>query len=203
RLSENPAPVLFAIRGQLRGPPQDPKAIAARQNAEAAAAWAEFEAQLTPWQRRTLLPRVRAAIARLKKQYVWREKVRSDLVRVVSKVRTLHLALADRFVERGWLERRDDYFLLHLEEVGAAIGNGTEALRLPGMGAARAAGRAAERELRMPLFMRESELASLLQAPAAAPVPAGELTGLCTSPGAVEAEVVVMRDPSEFASMRR
>jgi pyruvate,water dikinase len=34
--------------------------------------------------------------------------------------------------------------------------------------------------------------------------PAGnELTGLCVSPGLVEAEVVVMRDPGEFASMRR
>ena len=30
-----------------------------------------------------------------------------------------------------------------------------------------------------------------------------ELTGLCVSPGSVEAEVVVMRDPSEFATMKR
>ena len=30
-----------------------------------------------------------------------------------------------------------------------------------------------------------------------------ELTGLCVSPGSVEAEVVVMRDPSEFAAMKR
>ena len=26
-----------------------------------------------------------------------------------------------RFVERGWLDRRDDYFLLQLEEIGRAI----------------------------------------------------------------------------------
>ena len=50
--------------------------------------------------------------------------------------------------------------------------------------------------------MRESELASLM----------GEqdtngsgnvLSGLCVSPGHVEGEVVVMRDPGEFATMKR
>jgi len=29
------------------------------------------------------------------------------------------------------------------------------------------------------------------------------LTGLCVSPGSIEAAVVVMRDPSEFATMKR
>jgi hypothetical protein len=53
----------------------------------------------------------------------WRERVRSDLVRVLGAVRRWHLALADRFVERGWLDTRDDYFLLHLGEI-AAIVNG-------------------------------------------------------------------------------
>jgi pyruvate,water dikinase len=202
RLHENPAPVLFAVRGQLQGPPQDTKAIAARQVADAAAAWAAFEAQLTPWQRRTMLPRVRAAVTRLKKQYVWREKVRSDLARVVSKVRTLHLAMADRFVERGWIDRRDDYFLLHLAEIGAAIEDPSRSEPLRGLAATRAAMLAAERDLRMPLFMRESELASLMQA-APAGSTSGDLIGLCTSPGLIEAEVVVMRDPSEFTTMRR
>jgi len=32
---------------------------------------------------------------------------------------------------------------------------------------------------------------------------ADSLIGLCVSPGSVEAEVVVMRDPSEFAMMKR
>jgi pyruvate,water dikinase len=84
RLRENPAPALFAIREQMQGKPQDQKAIAERQEADAAAAWRAFTAKLNVWQRLTLLPRVRATMRRLKKQYVWREKVRSDLTRVLS-----------------------------------------------------------------------------------------------------------------------
>ena len=72
------------------------------------------------WQRWTLRPRVRWTLRRLKQQYVWREAVRSDLTRVVSRVRAWHLVLADRFVERGWIDRRDDYFLLQLDEVKRA-----------------------------------------------------------------------------------
>ena len=65
-------------------------------------------------------PRVRWTLRRLKQQYVWREAVRSDLTRVVSRIRAWHLVLADRFVERGWIDRRDDYFLLQLDEVKRA-----------------------------------------------------------------------------------
>ena len=54
------------------------------------------------------------------------------------------------------------------------------------------------------MLMRESQLDELLRqsAPAAAADP-DTLTGLCVSPGSVEADVVVMRDPGEFASMKR
>ena len=48
----------------------------------------------------------------IKQYYVWREQVRSDMMRVVELVRILHLVLAARFVERGWLDFRDDYFCL-------------------------------------------------------------------------------------------
>ena len=57
RLHENPAPALFAIRSHVQGKPQDAKAAAQRQEAEAAAAWRAFEARLTTWQKWTLLPR--------------------------------------------------------------------------------------------------------------------------------------------------
>src|SRR5439155_648701 len=68
----------------------------------------------------------------------------------------------------------------------------------------RAARIAAERDLRMPLYMRESELPMLIRTSPAADVSDGAaLTGLCVSPGSVEAEVVVMRDPSELATMKR
>jgi pyruvate,water dikinase len=202
RLSEDPTPALFAIRAQVEGPAQDPGALAERQTAEAAAAWREFEAKLTWWQRLTLRPRVRSTLRRLKQQYLWRERVRFDLTRVLAPLRAMHLVLAERFVERGWIDRRDDYFLLHLDEVRAALEDGSAARRLRTIAATRAAQLAAERELRMPLFMTEADLPRLLTTPAAV-TSNGDLTGLCVSPGTVEGEVVVMRDPGEFAAMRR
>jgi phosphohistidine swiveling domain-containing protein len=130
--------------------------------------------------------------------------VRSDLTRVVAALRGWHLALADRFVERRWLDRRDDYFLLKLDEVGRAIAQPAFAGEVRDIALGRAAQLAAERDLQMPLFMRERDLAALLDQSSPAPS-SGEshLAGLCVSPGSVEAEVVVMRDPSEFARMKR
>jgi rifampicin phosphotransferase len=119
-------------------------------------------------------------------------------------VRPWHLALANRFVERGWLDRRDDYFLLRLADVKRACDDPRAGAGLRGIAAAQAAERAAQRDLRMPLFMRESELPALLQvAPQDGVADGASLTGLCVSPGAAEGEVVVLRDPSEFAAMKQ
>jgi len=203
RLHENPAPALFAIREQLKGVAQDVQALAERQEADAARAWREFEARLTWSQRFTLLPIVRSVLRRLKRQYVWREKVRSNLTRILRYCREYHLALATRFVERGWLSQRDDYFLLLIEEVGEAIKDPAKGPGLQAIVERRAAQRAAEAKLHLPLHALESELPRLLRQPASVAASNGSLTGLCVSPGAVEAEVVVMRDPSEFASMKR
>jgi pyruvate,water dikinase len=52
--------------------------------------------------------------------------------------------------------------------------------------------------------MRESELPALLRAgPHAGRADGSPLTGLCVSPGRVDGEVVVLRDPNEFAAMKR
>jgi pyruvate,water dikinase len=203
RLHEAPAPALFAIRTHLQGPPQDMDATAQRRETVAAEAWREFEARLTMWQRWTLLPRARSTVARLKRHYVWREAVRSDLTRVVSRLRAWHLVLADRFVERGWIDRRDDYFLLLLDEVKRTAIDPGQGPGLRPIAARRAAQLAAERDLQLPLLMRESQLPSLLFPARPVGGDGGDLTGLCVSPGSVEAEVVVMRDPDEFAMMKR
>jgi pyruvate,water dikinase len=204
RMHENPAAVLFAIREQLHARTPDPKAISDRQTADANAAWRAFEAHLTWRQRWTILPLARALIRRLKKQYGWREQVRSDLTRILRYMRGYHLALAERFVERGWLDRRDDYFLLHLDEI-AAVSRGVQpGSSLRGIAARRAAELAEQKDLHIPMLMRESELPALMRRTAAAPdEDADVLTGLCVSPGGVNAEVVVMKDPSEFATMKR
>ena len=204
RLHEHPAPLLFAIREQLHAPSQDSRGVAERQTADAAAAWRAFEARLTWWQKWTVLPIVRAFLRRLKKQYGWREQVRSDLTRTVRYMRAYHLVLADRFVERGWLDRRDDYFLLLLDEIAAVIRDERPGAGLRQIAAGRAAELAEQKNLEMPMLMRESELPALLRRSRVTPDNGADvLTGLCVSPGAVEAEVVVMKDPSEFATMKR
>jgi pyruvate,water dikinase len=204
RMHETPAPVLFAIREQLNATSEDPETVTKRQSAAAAAAWRAFEGRLTVWQKYTLLPRVRSTMQQLKRQYVWRERVRSDITRVMSAVREWHLVLADRFVARGWIDRRDDYFLLHFREVKRACEDLNTGPELRGIAARRSEELAAQRNLQMPLFMCESELATLLAGTQSAHLDDGrELIGLCVSPGEVEAEVVVMRDPSEFTMMKR
>jgi pyruvate,water dikinase len=204
RLHENPAPALFAIQQQLHGRQSDLKAVAERQEADAAGAWRAFEARLTLGQRWTMLPVLRAMLRRLKKQYIWREQVRSDLTRILRYARAYHLTLADRFVERGWIDRRDDYFLIRLDEVGRAIDDPQVGPGLREIARRRAAELAAERDLQMPMLMREADLAALVHAGHGdAGTGDGELKGLCVSPGSVDAEVVVMRDPSEFAAMKR
>ncbi|HZR23970.1 MAG TPA: PEP/pyruvate-binding domain-containing protein [Vicinamibacterales bacterium] len=200
RMREDPASVRFAIAQQVQGPPIDPAALIAKQDADAASAWRDFDARLTVWQRLTLRPRVRATLRQLKQQYLWRERVRSDLTRIAARVREWHLVLADRFVERGWLDRRDDYFLLRLSEVHDAMEHRIDPRPIA---AARAAQLAAERDLDMPLFMRESELPALMRGGATVAAGDAVLTGLCVSAGSVEAEVVVLLDPGEFAYMRR
>jgi rifampicin phosphotransferase len=204
RLHENPAPALFAIQQHLRGRQSDLKAVAERQEADAARAWRAFDARLTTWQRWTMAPMLRAMLRRLKKQYVWREQVRSDLTRILRHARGYHLTLADRFVERGWIDRRDDYFLIRLDEVGRAITDPQQGPGLREIVKRRAVELAAERDLKMPMLMREADLEALLHAGHDdSGAGDGELRGLCVSAGSVEAEVVVMRDPSEFATMKR
>jgi phosphohistidine swiveling domain-containing protein len=202
RMREQPASVLYAIREQVDAPLQDPVLLSQRQAAEARSAWQQFEARLTPWQRWTLLPRVRKTLRQLKQQYLWREEVRSDLTRVLAALRPYHLTLAGRFVERRWLDRADDYFLLVLDEVRQACEDPARGDSLRAIAAKRAAQRGAERDLRLPLFMRESELPALM-AVRASNGQNDVLKGLCVSPGSIDGEVVVMRDPSEFIAMKR
>jgi pyruvate,water dikinase len=202
RYHEDPSALLHAVRMHLEGPPEDLSAREAARAREAAEAWRDFESRLTWWQRRTLLARVRWTMRRLKRHYVWREHVRSDLARALAYVRTRHLTLADRFVSRGWLDRRDDYFLLLTDEIASVIDGQSEPDRLRTIARERARQLGEQKHIRMPLWMRESELPALLRA-ATVTSPDKELVGLCVSRGCVEGEVVVMRDAAEFARMKR
>jgi pyruvate,water dikinase len=196
----------MAIRAHLAAPPSSerPGANQAAQTERAAAAWRRFERHLTWWQRWTVLPRARVRARWIKQYYIWRERCRSDMMKVASVLRRWHLVLAARFVDRGWIASTDDYFLLKLSEVGEAIRNPSTAGRLRTIAAARAADLARYRQIPMPLLMRESELPRLIATSGiAGSGDPRELTGHGVSGGSVEAEVAVILDPADFDRMRR
>jgi pyruvate,water dikinase len=208
RYSENPTPLLFATGVHVRAAEtQTPEAIIARQEREGAEAWQAFEGKLNGWQRLHLIPRVRWLLKRVKQMYVWRELVRSEMMRPPSAIRMWLLVMAERFVERGLVDERDDYFFLTREEIAEGLTDTDKAAQFRSIVAGRKAEWETWRQLEMPLLMRESELPSMLRRGASAGALArtgvGELRGLCVSAGCVEGEVLVMRDASEFARMKR
>lgn len=205
RFSEDPGPLLQVLRlhvsdgGAGNGGDQ-----AARLADDAAAIRADFERRFTLWRRWIVLPRARRLLATIKRYYLCREKCRSNMVRVIAAIRRWHLVLADRFVERGWIERRDDYFLIRLDEVSEILGGSRPGRELGRIVEERRAERERMRSLRLPLLMRESALPSLIRLSArAGPGDEAALLGLPVSRGSVEGEVVVIEDPSDFSRMKR
>ena len=164
RYKDDPTPILKALRAHLADEAvPDSAATAARQEQAARDAWAAFESRLSWWQRTTKLPLIKRSIRRIKQYYLWREQVRSDLIRLLAVLRPWHLTLADRFVERGWIAKREDYFLLKLREIGAVIGGVTSPNGLRAIAAERAAELERFAAIEMPLLMRPSELARLIR----------------------------------------
>ena len=218
RYSEDPQPLLFAVSIHVQAPDcPAPEAIIARQDREAAATWQAFTKRLNWWQRLFWLPLVSLLLKRAKRMYVWRELCRSEMMRPPSAIRHWLLTMADRFVERGWIEYRDDFFFLTREETAAGLGQPEAAAQFRSIVAARKAEIEVWRQFEMPLLMRESELPALIKRRANKDdlVLAGTnvkeeeqqqlplLHGLCVSAGYAEGEVLVMRDPAEFARMKR
>jgi len=207
RYSDDPTPIFQAVRLHLvdDGGPAFGEGEAARER-EAAAAWTAFIDRLPWWRRMITLPRVRRAVATIKRYYVWRERVRSDLVRVLAVLRRFHLVVADRFVARGWLDDRSDYFLVQLPEIAAVIDGSVPPASLRPIAARRRAEQERYRSMRMPLLMKEADLPRLLRAAAVsdgADLDGAALSGLPVSSGCVEAEVVVIHSPADFGRMTR
>src|SRR4029453_12807776 len=218
RYSEDPSPLLQAIRMHLHAGTEPARANGVDIDGDAATIKAEFEQQLTGIARWTLLPRARQLLATIKRYYVWREQCRSDMIRVAAVLRRWHLVLADRFVERGWLDTREDYFFLLLGEIAEVIPARGSTLREPQgrhepsrrtTGSPRANLRATvsrrrselerNRRIEMPLLMHEPELPRVIararQADAEIFDDDTEMRGTPVSRGAVEADVVVISDP--------
>jgi rifampicin phosphotransferase len=206
RYAEDPTPLLHAVRAHLQpGAGMESSNSAEAAERQARETLAEFEQRLSPWQKRILLPSVKRSLRMAKSYYIWREQVRSDLVRITGIVRAWHLVMAQRFVERGWIQRQDDYFLLLLPEIAAVLVGQQPATSLNGIASRRKAELDRFRALEMPLLMRHSELPQLIRAARmrGAAEDYTELTGQPVSSGCVEAEVVVVRAPGDFGNMKR
>jgi len=205
RYRENPTPLLQAISSHVRAPScPSPEAIMARQERDAETARRAFAAPLTPWQRLTLRPRVRWALGRLKQWFLWRERNRSESIRVGADIRQWHLVLAQRFVDRGWLASRDDYFFLHVDEIETVVNHPERGGELRAIAAERRTTYTTWQPLQMPLFMRESALPMLIrQANATLPnTNVKQLYGLGVSAGQTEGEVVIIHSPEDFSRMK-
>jgi rifampicin phosphotransferase len=205
RYVEDAAPIFQALKVHLDAPAVSAPAPSASADSAAAEAWAAFAARLSRWQRWTMAPAVRRALTRVKQYYVWRERVRSDIARLVGIVRARHLILAERFVRRGWIAAPADYFMLHLREVAEVITGTRASASLAALVAARATEQERWRKVQVPHLLRESALPTLLRMTHVTGGADGDgtLTGHAVSPGCVEAEVVVVRDPADFGRMRR
>jgi phosphohistidine swiveling domain-containing protein len=206
RYREDPTPILAAIAAHGHdGSARYRFTNGSQLDGEAEAAWQAFAQRLSRWERWTLLPRVRKTVRTIKRYYVWREQVRSDMMKLLAIVRQWHLQLAKRFVQRGWLAAEDDYFLLTLPEIGAVIRGERLPTAFATIVAARTEARERYRQLRMPLLMRESELPRLLRSAGVSDSDRDDthLTGHPVSSGIVEAEVVVLHDPGDFGRMKR
>jgi len=206
RYNEDPTSLLSVIRIHVHTPNiLTPEEIRTRQDHEATEAWLEFEGKLTWWQRYMVVPRVRWALKRAKQMRLWRERNRFEQARIFSELRRWHLVLAERFAERGWIEKPVDYFFLELKEVGVVTADGNEAVRLKSIIAGRKGDYDTWRRLERPLLMRESELTALMRrATSTMPVSSvTQLRGLNISSGLVEGEVVVITGPNDFARMKQ
>jgi pyruvate,water dikinase len=206
RYYEDPTSLLSVIRVHVHTPNSlTPEEIRTRQDHEATETWHEFEGKLTWCQRRTVVPRVKWALKRVKQMRLWRERNRFEQARVISELRRWHLVLAERFTERGWIEKPADYFFLEFKEVDVVTADANEAARLKQIIAGRKGNYDTWRRLDMPMVMWESELTAMIRR-ASSTMPVSlvtQLRGMSVSSGLVEGEVVVINGPSDFARMKQ
>jgi pyruvate,water dikinase len=206
RYSEDPTPILFAVARLVTGPDTPrPEQIEARLRAEADTVWREFRAAVPSTWRELLLPFVRWVIGLMKGMYVVREQTRFEMVRGLEPLREVGRVMAGRMVARRWIDREEDYFMLTVDEIAEAVRSRERAAGLRAMVAERRASQERWNRLDMPLYLRDADVDAVLGGATGPAVDADathRLLGLCTSPGRVEAEVIVMRDANEFARMR-
>lgn len=204
RYHEQPEYLLYAIRNMVNGRKfTAPAEVVAQHEEQAAREWRTLEQQLRAQSRLAFLrlALIRRQLRELKRLLALRERVRSEGVRVIAAMRIFHLRLAERLVREGYLEARDDYFMLDPQDLVNALSSDPTALKK--IVAQRKARHAFYAKLEMPNLLRESEIADLVSRTTPAAVDNSSVfQGLAVSPGVIEGEVVVLRSPAEFPKMQ-
>lgn len=206
RYREDPTPILFTL-GQLVLAPNTPRPedVERRLTDEARRVWDSFREAVPPRWREILLPLVGWVIRQMKQMYIFRERNKFEMVKVVEPLRELSRTMAKRFVQRGWLYREADYFLLTFDDVKRAVRTPADRSALHALVAERTAEQSRWAKLDMPLLLADSDVRAVLAGASEPAIDSGgvrTMRGTCMSPGCAEGEVVVMRDPREFARMK-
>lgn len=165
------------------------------------------DATAPTWQRRPAIwRRLLAApfINRLRKLLFLRERMRLAQAKAMAAIRRWDLALAQRWVEIGWLDSQEDYFWLKMEDIERTLVAGADAgvtLR-PIINARRTTYQTYE-AISPPNVLRDSDIPHLEQDSGQETKLSGRvLTGLPLSPGQVEGQVVVINRPEDFSQMK-
>jgi pyruvate,water dikinase len=121
---ENPLPVLRLLRTYVRTRARNPEDLTRRQGREREAATAAVAARLSPawWRWVPLLSRAsrfRLLLAATQGAIKLRERARMKQALLYTRLRHIALQLGERWVAGGLLDRRDDVFLLTVDEVQA------------------------------------------------------------------------------------
>ena len=197
RFAEDPTPIHDAIRAhRAAGRIPDPDDIAKKQQRALDELWREVRPRFGWLERK----RLEWTLRRVKWMYLWRERYRSEMVRVVAVQRKWHLELAKRAVARGWLDDEYQSFALTLDDYDA------DPSQYRAIAEERWREHAEHAKIDMPLLLRSCGAAGFsppAEEPGGLKPAAPQLRGLCVSAGFVEAPVAVLTHPSEVARFPR
>lgn len=208
RFREDPMPILRAIAAAVRSPQVEmPAQRLHRQRAAAAAAWARLRASLPAWERwlpfRELL--ARQTVRTVQRLMRYRERLRSEMARLIGERRRLELALGRRWCERGFLDHPSEVYWLQYDELRRAAEERSFRAALRTIIRDRKAEWERLAQLGVPNVMLETP-DGFRAAPEASPVEASDEDGLVlrgqpVSSGITEGEVRVIRSPEDAAGM--
>ncbi len=205
RYHEDPSYLLFTISNMATAQQFVTAAQMCRQQEEQAAQeWQQLEKNLRA---RSIFAPIKLAMIRsqlkaLKKLFALRERARAECMRVIDYLRSRHLRMAARLTREGYLASTDDFYYLEPARLVEILTNGNMSA-LQTLATQNRARYAFYEKLALPNLLRESEIASITKPELSAPADGrARFHGLAVSPGLIEAEVIVLKSPAEFARMQ-